>query len=366
MVASAPGRVNLIGEHTDYNEGFVLPMAIDRRIAVAASPRDDDLVVLHSDTFEEGVEFRVDGALRPGGDPAVWSGYVRGVAWALAAAGVRVRGMHALVTGDVPLAAGLSSSAALEMATARACCELAGAGWDPVSMARIAQRAENEFVGVNCGIMDQLASACGRAGRAMLLDCRSLEVRYHVVPTDVVIVVMDTGVRRSLAASAYNERRAACEAAVAVIRAMHPSVRALRDVTPTMLEDLADRMDAATLKRVTHVVMETARPADFAQALDARNFTRAGDLMIESHASLRDLFEVSSAHLDRVCDVAREHPACFGARMTGAGFGGSAIALVRAAEVEDFIAATQPRYEAATYRKSRFFIAHADEGARLG
>jgi galactokinase len=363
-VASAPGRVNLIGEHTDYNDGFVLPMAIDRRVAIAAAPRTDDRVVLHSETFGEQAEFSLGPDLRPG-EPAVWSNYVAAVAWALRDAGIRVRGMDALVTGDVPLAAGLSSSAALEIASARAFCEVAGAAWEPVAMARHAQRAENEFVGVNCGIMDQLASACGRADSAMLLDCRSLEIRHFGIPADVVVVVMDTGVRRSLAGSEYNERRAACEAAVAIMRRTHASVRALRDVTPALLEECADRMDPVILRRATHVVMENARPAELAGALAAGDFTRAGDQMVESHASLRDLYEVSSVQLDLLCDLAREHPACFGARMTGAGFGGCAIALVRAGEATAFIADVLPRYEARSYKRSQFFIARPDEGARL-
>ncbi len=364
MVASAPGRVNLIGEHTDYNDGFVMPMAIDRRVCVAASARADHRVVLYSDTFREHAEFALDAA-KNAGEPAVWSNYVRAVAWALIESGMRLSGIDAVIGGDVPLAAGLSSSAALEIAVARAFCDIGGVAWDAVALARLAQRAENEFVGVNCGIMDQLASSCGRAGFAMLLDCRTLEMIHVELPSAIAVVVMDTGVRRSLAGSEYNERRAACEAAVAPIRSRHPSVGALRDVSTGMLEEVREVLEPATLRRATHVVMENARPAEFARALAAHDFARAGGLMNDSHASLRDLYEVSSTQLDLACDLARAHPACFGARMTGAGFGGCAIALVRADGASDFITTVQPRYEAASYKRSRFFVARADDGARV-
>jgi len=364
LVGSAPGRVNLIGEHTDYNDGFVLPMAIDRRVSVAAAPRDDDRVVIHSAVFDGTDEFTLP-VVRQAGSSAVWSAYVRAVLWAMESAGMPLRGMDATVAGNVPLAAGLSSSAALELAVARVCCEMAGVTWDPVAMARLGQRAENEFVGVQCGIMDQVAASCSRAGHAMLLDCRTLAMAWFPTAASAAVVVMNTGVRRSLAGSEYNERRSACDAVVSAIREREPSVRALRDVTRPMLDAARGRVGDVAWKRALHVVTENARPAAFAEALSRGDVAGAGALMDESHASLRDLYEVSSTHLELICDAARDHPACHGARLTGAGFGGCAIALVDADGAADFIASVQPAYEAKSYRKSEFFVARADDGARV-
>ena len=338
VVASAPGRVNLIGEHTDYNDGFVLPMAIDRRVWVAVRRRADDAT---------DIDAQHDGGR-----------YVRAVVEVLRRTH-GIPGFDVLVEGDVPVGAGLASSAALELAAVRAIAELAEIAWDARTMARLAQRAENEIVGVQCGIMDQLAVACGRRDAALLLDCRSLEIEQVALPAEVAIVVMDTGVRRALAASGYNDRREACERAARAF-----GVRALRDATPAMLEKAAT-LDADARDRARHVIEENARPRALAAALRAGDFQRAGEIVNDSHTSLRDLYAVSSDHLDRVCALAREHPACYGARLTGAGFGGCAIALVRASDADAFIGAVQPRYEAATYKKSEFFVARADDGARL-
>lgn len=364
VLASAPGRVNLIGEHTDYNDGFVLPMAIGRRVRVAAAPRADNRMVAVSEEHHEEREILVssESLAHRAGD---WTAYVAAVASALTQDVRRTAGWNLVISGGVPVGAGLSSSAALELAVVRALCAVSEIPWDARAMARLTQRAENDLVGVRCGIMDQMAASAGRRGHAMLLDCRTLDLSYVPVPPDVAVVVMDTGVRRRLSGTEYNDRRQACERAVERIRAIAPGVRALRDVTPELLRKAEASLDPVVLRRARHVVEENRRPADMARALGARDFAAAGALMNESHASLRDLYEVSSVHLDLICEVARFHAACFGARMTGAGFGGCAIALVRSAGVDDFIRHVQPQYEARTYKGSDFFVADADEGARL-
>jgi len=354
VVASAPGRVNLVGEHTDYNDGFVLPMTIDRRLFVAASPATP------ADRAPQ-----VAGTLLAHDSDAQQrsASYVNGILRAMRREHPGILALDAWLDGDLPVGAGLASSAALAIAYARALCAANSVGWDPIPIARLAQEGETQALGVQCGIMDQAAAAAGRKGCAMLLDCRSLTITWVPMPESIAVVVMDTGTRRTLGETAYNERRASCEAAVAKVRETNPAVRALRDVTP---EDL-DRatLDDVTRRRARHVVAENQRPAAMVRALSLGDGPAAGQLMNDSHASLRDLYEVSSTHLDLICDAAREHPACHGARMTGAGFGGCAIALVDAAAVDDFIASVQPRYEALTYAKSAFFVVNADDGARL-
>jgi len=333
-VAVAPGRVNLIGEHTDYNDGFVLPMAIGRAAVVAFRPRTDSVLRAESIAFGETKERALASLSPPGGSG--WFAYVAGVAWAFASDGLPVSGMDLVVDGDVPIGAGLSSSAALELATARALADAAGAPWDPARMARLGQMAENRYVGMNCGIMDQFAAAACQEGHALLLDCRSLETRPVVVPEAAAVVVMDTGARRSLAASAYNDRRAACERVVAEIAKQRPEVRALRDVSAVELEAMAPRLEATDLRRARHVVAEIARPAALAEAFARGDLAAAGRLMKDSHASLRQLYEVSCEELDLVTALANRQPSCYGARMTGAGFGGCAIALVAADDVAAF------------------------------
>jgi galactokinase len=362
-VAVAPGRVNLIGEHTDYNDGFVLPMAIGRAAVVAFRPRPDPVLRAHSVAFSETRETPLASLSAPGG--ASWFSYVAGVFWAFASEGLPVCGLDAVVDGDVPLGSGLSSSAALEMATARALAEAAGALWDPARMARIGQKAENTYVGMNCGIMDQFASAACAEGRALLLDCRSLETRPVPVPEGAAVVVMDTGARRALAGSAYNERRAACERVVAVLARSDPGVRALRDVTADVLEAARPLIDPGDFRRARHVVPENARPVQMAEALTAGDLSRAGRLMDDSHFSLRDLYEVSCEELDAVTELARRHPACFGARMTGAGFGGCAVALVDRVAVSEFCEAVLPAYRARFDLPAALYPCRPSAGARL-
>ena len=320
--ARAPGRVNLIGDHTDYNDGFVLPMAIDREVCIAGRARDDRRVSVYSIDFDEDATFALDGG-SPRQAEGSWVEYLRGVAWALDDGGRPTSGWEGVVAGNVPVGAGLSSSAALELATARVFSAVNGVVWQPVSMARLAQRAENEWVGVNCGIMDQLISAAGTSGHALLIDCRTLETRAVAIPETVAVVVLDTGTRRGLVDSEYNERRAQCEEAAALF-----GVPALRDVDMLTFAERAGELDPVTRKRARHVVTENARTLEAASQLEERNLARVGALMDESHVSLRDDFEVSRPELDAMVAIAREHDGCIGARMTGAGFGGCAVALV--------------------------------------
>jgi galactokinase len=362
-VALSPGRVNLIGEHTDYNDGWVLPMAIGLAAVVAYRPRRDRRLRVHAAAYGETREADIDDLRPPGGGE--WFAYVAGVAWALGDAGHAIPGLDAVIDGDVPLGAGLSSSAALEMAVARAFAEAAGLPWDATAMARLAQHAENRYVGVNCGLMDQMASAVSQEGCALLLDCRTLQTTPVPVPAEAAIVVMDTGARRSLATSAYNDRRAACEAAVAVLARDQPGVRALRDVDEATLAAAEGRMDPVVFRRAQHVVAENRRPLRVAEAFERGDLAAAGRLMNESHASLRDLYEVSSPELNLVMGLARSHPDCFGARMTGAGFGGCAIALVAAARVDEFARSVHAAYRAQIDLPSAFFACRPAAGARL-
>jgi galactokinase len=359
FVARAPGRVNLIGDHTDYNDGFVLPIAIDREICLAARPRDDRRVVVHSIDFDQTASFALDdgGRRREEGS---WVEYLRGVAWALDDAGRPTAGWEGVVGGDVPVGAGLSSSAALELATARAFSALSGVVWQPVAMARVAQRAENEWVGVNCGIMDQLISAAGMADHAMLIDCRSLETRVLPIPVHVAVIVLDTATRRGLVASAYNERRAQCEEAAALF-----GVPALRDVDTATFHARAAELDPLTRKRARHVVTENARTIEAASRLEDGNVIRFGELMIESHASLRDDFEVSRHELDTMVAIAREHDACFGARMTGAGFGGCAVAVVENESAGDFSQRVAAAYEKSVGVRPAVYVCNASAGASV-
>ena len=370
-VVVAPGRVNLIGEHTDYNDGFVLPMAIDRGMAIGFAPREDDTLRVWSNEFGQSREVRLDGLRRRAsgdGDRSRrggWFGYVAGVAWAMYGAGLELRGADLAIVSDVPTAAGLSSSAALEVGVARALAAASALEWDPRAAALMAQRAEHEFAGVACGIMDQLSVAAAHEGCALLLDCRSLETGDVPIPPGSRVVVFDTGVRRSLTTSAYNERREACERAVAAVRTIEPSVRALRDVDMPLLERARDEMDGVAYRRASHVVPENHRPVAMAAALAHGDLGQAGTLMAASHASLRDLYEVSCPELDAIVDLASAQPGCYGARLTGAGFGGCAIALVEASAVDAIVSAVAAGYKARTGRETTPFVTRPSAGAHV-
>jgi galactokinase len=367
LIVRAPGRVNLIGEHTDYNDGFVLPLAIDRAVWIALRPRADRQVQVHSLDFGNCGVFSLDPPLYPprnggdkGGADAGWLEYVKGVAWALEEAGHRLRGWEGVVAGDVPRGAGLSSSAALELAVARAFAAASDLPWEPAAMARLGQRAENAWVGVRCGIMDQMISAAGRAGHALLIDCRTLHTEAVPFPPGTTVVVLDTATRRGLVDSAYNERRGQCEAAAHTF-----GVPALRDVTRERFEAESGRLDELTGRRARHVVTENARTLQAAEAMRRGDAAELGRLMNASHESLRDDFAVSSRELDAMVQCGRAHPACLGIRMTGAGFGGCAVALVRADEAEAFTSAVAVGYQTATGIAPTLYVCVATDGAAV-
>jgi galactokinase len=361
FVVRAPGRVNLIGEHTDYNDGFVLPMAIDRAVWIAMRPRDDRRVACHSLDLDQAAAFSLEdvrGDIRNEG--MGWAEYLRGVAWALQEAAYALQGWEGVMAGDVPIGAGLSSSAALEMATARVFAVTSGLPWPATTMARIGQRAENEWVGVNCGIMDQMISAAGVAGHALLIDCRSLETQAVPLPPGTAVVVLDTATRRGLVDSAYNERRAQCEAAARFFE-----VPALRDVSMAHFQDQADRLDDVTRRRARHVVTENERTLRATEAMRRGDAAELGQLMNASHDSLRDDFEVSSDELNAMVACAQRQQSCYGARMTGAGFGGCAVALIRADAAHDFAAAVAACYQAATSLTPHVYVCAATNGAEV-
>jgi galactokinase len=363
-VAFAPGRVNLIGEHTDYNDGFVLPMAIEDGIAAAYAPNDDRVLRIHAREFGEtreiGLEERTQAV-----ELAGWFRYGVGIARTMAAAGHRLTGTDIALASTLPSDAGLSSSAAVELSIARVLTATSGEPWNPRRAAQIAQQAEHEFIGVACGIMDQMAVACARPGQALLLDCRSLTTEDVPVPEDAGVVVVYSGVSRTLAASAYNDRRAACERAVAAIGQIEPSVRALRDVDAALLERARTRMDEVAFRRASHVIAENARPRQLATALREDDLAAAGRLMIDSHESLRDLYEVSSAELDLLVTLAMAEPGCHGARLTGAGFGGCIVALVDLTAVAPFSESIADRYRAETGLQPRVIVSRPAGGVRL-
>ncbi|MCS6770874.1 MAG: galactokinase [Kiritimatiellae bacterium] len=351
----APGRVNLIGEHTDYNEGFVMPIAIERATWIALRARSDTMVILHSLDHQATLQFDAD---RPEHGGEAWTEYPKGVANALREEGFVLRGFEGVTACDVPMGAGLSSSASYELAVARAFQVVSGWAWDPIRMALLAQRAENRWVGVQCGIMDQLISAIGKRGHALLIDCRDLSHRAAPLPEGCAVVIMDTMTRRGLVDSAYNERRAQCQAA-----ARQLGVRALRDVTEAEWAARAHELEETVRKRARHVVTENARTLAAAEAMSAGDGRRLGRLMNESHDSLRDDFQVTNDALNLIVDLARAHPACLGARMTGAGFGGCAVALVSESGVDDFCARLRAEYSARTGKSPSLYVTRGADGA---
>jgi galactokinase len=361
-VVRAPGRVNLIGEHTDYNEGYVLPIAIDRAITIALIPTDDRRVTVTLDASGETAGFDLDDI---GPRRGHWIDYIAGMAWSMAAEGLPVSGFRGLLTSDLPQDAGLSSSAALELAAAFALSRGDEPPTDRLTLARLAQRAENVHVGVMCGLMDQFASAFGVADAALLLDCRSLDHRTVPLPLDdVALVVCHSGSPRRLHGSAYNERRSQCEAAVATIAARRPGVRTLRDVTPSMLDDAAGDLGPLLERRARHVVEENERALHAADAFESSDVEEAGRLFSQSHASLRDLYEVSSPELDALVEIAGSVPGVLGSRLTGAGFGGCTVTLVRRDAVAALSDAVMEGYPARTGLSPQVFEVRPAPGAR--
>ena len=358
FVARAPGRVNLIGEHTDYNDGFVLPMAIDRAVSIVGAPRTDRMVRLDSANFDQTDEFSLDQHPLEASKVHPWSNYVRGVADAMQKAGMALTGFDGVMWGDVPISSGLSSSAATEMVTTRAFGAAAGQPVDGVRAAQLGQRAEIDFVGVNCGIMDQFISSLGKTGYALFIDCRSLAYDLVALPQGVSVLVVDTKAPRTLAGSAYNERVRECAAGAAALGA-----KSLRDVSVADFERQRHNMPDLIAHRCAHVIYENQRVLDAVQAARAGDAARLGQLMNQSHDSLRDLYSVSSTELDAVVDIARAHVGVYGARMTGAGFGGCAIALVETRHVASLHDVMARDYLARTGRTPSIYACAPSDGA---
>lgn len=352
-VFRAPGRVNLIGEHTDYNDGFVMPAALQFASWVAVSARDDRQVVLHSQAFEgQEVKFDLD-TLKPGQHMHHWADYVRGVAWALLGAGHPITGANLMVCSNVPIGSGLSSSASVEVATARAL--LRDIPVDGPQLARLCQKAENDYVMMRCGIMDQYISANGEADHALMLDCRSLEHRLLPLPPDVRLVIVNSGVKHALAGGEYNHRREMCEQSAGLL-----GITALRDAT---LQDVSSRLPVDLQPYARHVVSENARVEESARALLAGDLGTFGRLMYESHTSMRYDYRITCDELDLLVDLARELPGVFGARMTGGGFGGCTVNLVRAEDADAFEERIRTAYESRTSIRAEIYQCRASQGA---
>ncbi|MBN2200985.1 galactokinase [bacterium] len=362
--AAAPGRVNLIGEHTDYNDGYVLPVAIQFSVTVLASPRTDGRVNLVSADFDSRVSFSLDEPLIRDAS-AGWSDYPKGVMSEFLQAGLRPCGMDAVYRGDVPIASGLSSSAAVETAFAVLIRRMNGFAIGDTDLARLCQAAENRFVGMNCGIMDQFISALGQANAALFLDCRSLGYEIVPFPSDLYdVVILNTRKKRELTGSEYNERRSQCEEGVRLLSGALPGIRALRDVSTAEFERHAPGLPETVRRRCRHVVEEDQRVLDFVTALRSRDEASIGRLLLESHASLRDLYEVSCPELDAMVDIAMSVPGTVGARMTGAGFGGCAVAVVRRGTGKALAEAVLEEYPKRTGLCPELYETRPSEGAR--
>jgi galactokinase len=356
----SPGRVNLIGEHTDYNEGFVRPGATDKAVVFAVGPRSDGLCHFVSHDFNQ--EFRCElGSLHR--SPLRWPDYLQGVIDQLLKAGHRLGGFSCVFGGDIPIGAGMSSSAALEGGLAFALNTLFGLKLDSLSLVKLAQKAENDFVGVRCGIMDQFINIHGREKSVLKLDCRSLAFEpFPFEREDLRIVVSDTTVRRELASSEYNVRRAQCEAGVNILRAHDPAIRSLRDVTLDLLDEHRAEFDPVVYRRCDYVVRENTRVGDACDALVRNDFAVFGGLMNMSHAGLRDDYEVSSAELDALVEAARSVPGVLGSRMMGAGFGGCTISLVESGAVPEFEARVSREYEALIGKTPKIHVVRIEAG----
>jgi galactokinase len=363
LVVRAPGRVNLIGEHTDYNEGFVLPAALDLGTDVAIRRREESVLRVVAPRMDGDDRVPIaDLRRQPGTD---WTRYVRGSAALVIDHGCNLAGADMLVDSDLPIGAGLSSSASLELGVAFALLTLFHCPVDRRTLALLGQRVENEIVGVQSGVMDQLAVAYGQAGHAVLIDCRSLDVNPVSLPDDVRVLVLDTGVPRALDRSAYNDRRLQCESALRALRSVRPHVRALRDVSPELLAAERSRLSALELRRARHVVTENHRVLDAVEALRAGDVTSFGSLMIDSHVSLRDDYEVSGPELDALVEIALDTTGILGARLTGAGFGGCAVALAAEADADAAAAAITRQYRDTTRRSGRAFVCAPSDGVHV-
>jgi galactokinase len=362
-ISRAPGRVNLIGEHTDYNDGYVMPAAVGFSTYVAIAPRSDHKLVVRSEEFPGNFEFDLDHL--PEKRVGAWCDYVLGVASVLRQAGHKLGGANLLVRGKVPIGAGLSSSAALEVSSAHALLSLTETILPLPEVAKLCRRAENEFVGAKVGIMDQFVSCMGKAGHAFFLDCRSLEFNFVPIPPGLQLVVCNTMVKHDLATGAYNTRREQCEEGVRAFAKWDPAVRALRDVSAEMLDQHENDIPVTIWKRCAHVVRENQRTLEAARALTEGNLLRVGKLMRESHESLRDLYEVSCRELDIMVEAAEGLPGFIGGRMTGGGFGGCTVNLVREENADDFVKRIAERYHEATGIRPQVYLCSAEDGAEV-
>lgn len=359
----APGRVNLIGEHVDYNDGFVLPCAIEFSTRAAVAPRSDQKLVLRSAEFAEQFEFDLTGL--PQQPLGKWSDYVLGVAIMLRQAGHLPHGANLLVHGEVPIGAGLSSSAAIEVATALALLSLSGDKLPLKEIAKLCQRAENEFVGAHVGIMDQFVSCLGKAGHALLLDCRSLHFELVPLPEHIKLVICNTMVKHELSGGEYNRRREECEEGVRILAKSNPRIRALRDLTPQQLSSSVNAMPPVIFKRCLHVVGEIQRVLQAADCLRSGNLDQMGRLMRDSHRSLRDLYEVSCNELDAMVEAAAGLPGFYGGRMTGGGFGGCTINLVAAEHTQAFRETIAQRYRERAGISPEIYVSSSADGPHL-
>jgi galactokinase len=360
---SAPGRVNLIGEHTDYNDGFVMPSAIGLRTRVTISPLPERKLAIRSQQFSEFLEVDLDRLpQRTTGD---WYDYVLGIAVVLQQRGLALRGANLFAQSDIPIGAGLSSSAAIEVASALALIDLNGAAMPLVEVAKLCQHTENAFIGARVGIMDQFVSCLGKAGHALLLDCRSLDYEFIPIPDRARIVICNTMVKHEHASGEYNRRREECEEGVRILASWYPNVRALRDVSIAQLAMHSKDFPETIYKRCRHVIEENQRVLDSASRLRAADLDGFGELMRESHRSLRDLYEVSCRELDIMVELAEDLPGYHGARMTGGGFGGCTINLVEETDAETFADRLSSRYQGATGTRPDVYISSAADGASV-
>ncbi len=361
QIFQAPGRVNLIGEHTDYNDGFVMPAAIDFHTWIAAAPRQDSTLAVHSVGFGQTKTFDLRDT-SPHAEQQ-WSDYVRGVTVELQREGIKIPGANLFIQGNVPIGSGLSSSASLEIATAYALLRISRAEMPRRHLALLCQRAENEFVGARVGIMDQFVSATGRFGHALMLDCRSLDYELLPLPQGVPLVICNTGVKHKLADGEYNVRRRECEQGVAILRQRFPDIKSLRDVSSEMLADGKGLLPPVVYRRCLHVVGENARVAAAAMALRNSDLPKFGQLMYQSHDSLRYDYEVSCPELDLMVALASRQHGVVGARMTGGGFGGCTINLVEESAVEQFRTEVAKAYHEKTGMTPQIYITSASDGA---
>jgi galactokinase len=365
----SPGRVNLLGEHVDYNDGWVLPIAIDKAVTIDAKPTTDGLVRIFARDLDEKVVFNLtslEDKLDIEGNPLPgWAAYPAGVAWSLQKHGLAVNGIDAALHSDLPIGAGLSSSAAVEVGFAVLWEALGGWKLDRMTTARYSQQAEVEYVGVNCGLMDQFASANGVAGHALLLDTRTLEWRPVPIPAGTAIVIADSRVKHKLVDSAYNTRHDECSQAVRILQTKYPNITALRDVTPYELHTMLAQMPENVFKRARHIVSECQRVPHAAAMLDVGDSAGFGRLMFETHASLRDDYEVSCPELDILVDLASRIRGCLGSRLTGAGFGGSTANLVLEKDADAFMEKLHMGYKEATGIVANIFRCKAEDGARV-